>query len=50
MANYTPVHSATDISGIVIDFLVEYGIAIIGFVTLIALVGLYVWFRNNAKV
>ena len=49
MTAYTPVHSASDLSGIVIDFLVEYGIAILAFVTLIALVGLYVWFRNNAK-
>lgn len=49
MTNYTPEHSASDLSGIVIDFLVEYGIAILGFVSLIALVGLYVWFRKSAK-
>jgi hypothetical protein len=31
MTNYTPEHSAGDLVGIVIDFLVEYGIQIVSF-------------------
>lgn len=47
MTNYTATHSASDLSSIVIDFVVEYGIALLGFATLIALVGLYAWFRKQ---
>lgn len=45
--NYTPVHSAGDIPTIVIDFLVEYGVQILAFAGLIALVTLFVWAKNQ---
>jgi len=46
MTNYTPTYSASDISAVVIDFIVEYGVQILAFAGLIALVTLYVWARN----
>lgn len=47
MTDYTPTHDSGDLAGIVIDFLVEYGIQILAFAGLIALVTLYVWARKN---
>ena len=47
MTAFTPTHSASDLSAVVIDFIVEFGVAILAFVTLIALVMLYVWFRKS---
>lgn len=47
MTAYTPTHDSSDLSSIVIDFIVEYGIALLGFATLIALIGLYTWFRKQ---
>ena len=47
MTNYTATHDATDVSGLVIDFIVEYGIALLGFATLIALVGIFVWMKKR---
>ena len=49
MTNYTPAHSSSELSAVVIDFIVEYAIQIIAFVGLIALVGLYIWFRKALK-
>lgn len=47
MTNYTPVHSSSDVPSIVIDFLVEYGIQIVAFAGLIALISLGVWMKNQ---
>lgn len=47
MTAYVPNHSASELSGVVIDFIVEWGVALLSFVTLIALVLLYTWFRKN---
>jgi len=47
MTAYVPNHSASDIPGIVIDFLVEYGVQLLAFAGLIALVTLFVWARNQ---
>jgi len=49
MTAYTPAHTSSDLSAVVIDFIVEFGIQILAFVGLIALVGLYVWFRSSTK-
>ena len=40
---YVPSHASSDIAGVVVDFGVEYGIEIIKFVGIIAIVGLGIW-------
>lgn len=47
MTSYTPAHTTADLSGIVIDFIVEYGIQLIAFAGLIALITLATYFRNQ---
>lgn len=47
MTDYTPTHSSSDLSAVVIDFIVEYGVQILAFAGLIALVTLGVWAKNN---
>lgn len=47
MTNYTPAHSSGDLPSVVIDFLVEYGIQILAFAGLIALVTLFVWAKKQ---
>lgn len=47
MTNYTPTHSVSTITGLVIDGIVEYGIGIIGFAGLIALASVFIWFKKN---
>jgi len=47
--NYTPTHSASDLPAVVIDFIVEYGVQILAFAGLIALVTLFVWVKNQSK-
>jgi len=47
MTEYTPTHSSSDLAGIVIDFIVEYGVQLLAFAGLIALVTLFVWARNS---
>jgi len=47
--NYTPAHSSSDLASIVIDFLVEYGVQLLAFAGLIALVTLFIWARNAMK-
>lgn len=47
--NYTPVHSAGDVPSVVIDFLVEYGVQVLAFAGLIALVTLLIWARNSMR-
>jgi hypothetical protein len=49
MTAYTPVHTSNDLASVVIDFIVEFGVQIIAFVGLIALVALYLWFRTSTK-
>jgi len=49
MTNYTATHDAGDLSGVVIDFIVEYGVQILAFAGLIALVTLFVWAKNSMK-
>jgi hypothetical protein len=46
---YSPTYTSDDIPSIVIDFIGKYAIQIVAFAGLIALVGLYVWFKRNAK-
>lgn len=49
MTAYTPTHSSSDLASVVIDFIVEYGIQLLAFAGLIALITLYVWARKNVK-
>jgi len=49
MTSYTPTHSSGDLSSVVIDFIVEYGVQILAFAGLIALVTLFVWAKNSMK-
>jgi len=49
MVNYTPVYTSGDIASVVIDFLVEYGVQILAFAGLIALITLFVWAKNSFK-
>jgi hypothetical protein len=49
MTAYTATHSAADLSGITIDVIVESGIAILSFVTLIVLVMLFVWLKHKVR-
>lgn len=49
MTAYVPNHTASSIPGVVIDFLVEYGIQILAFAGLIALVTLFVWAKNSIR-
>lgn len=47
MTDYTPAHDSGDLASIVIDFLVEYGVQLLAFAGLIALVTLFVWARKQ---
>jgi len=47
MTEYVPTHDSGDLSSVVIDFIVEYGVQILAFAGLIALVTLGVWAKNN---
>jgi len=49
MTAYTPVHTSSDLAGVVIDFIVEYGVQILAFAGLIALVTLFVWAKNSMR-
>lgn len=49
MTAYTPAHTSNDIASVVIDFLVEYGVQVLAFAGLIALVTLFIWARNSMK-
>ena len=44
---YNASYDANDLSAIVIDFLGQFGVAIIAFVALVGLVVLYVWFKRQ---
>lgn len=46
---YTPNHSVSDLTGLVIDGVVEFGITIVGFIGLIALVYVYTLARKQLK-
>jgi hypothetical protein len=39
------IHETSDVTGLVVDFGVEFGITMISLVGIIVLVGLVVWFR-----
>jgi hypothetical protein len=47
MTNYTPTHDSSDIPSVVIDFLVEYGVQLLAFAGLIALIMLFVWAKKQ---
>lgn len=49
LTEYTPTHSSSDLAGIVIDFIVEFGVQILAFAGLIALVFIFVWVRKSMK-
>ena len=49
MTAYTPNHSASEISGLVIDGVVEAGIVAVSLVGIIALIALYVWVRRTFR-
>lgn len=49
MTSYVPNHSASDLPSVVIDNLVEFGIGLIPFGALIALVIIYVVARNMLR-
>lgn len=44
---YVPNHTSADIPNVVIDFLVEYGVQILAFAGLVALITLAVWVKNQ---
>ena len=44
---YVPAHESGDIPSVVIDFLVEYGVQILAFAGLIALITLAVWVKKQ---
>ena len=46
---YSPQYTSEDIPSMVIDFLAKYGLQIIAFAGLIALVVLFIWFKKHAK-
>lgn len=46
---FTSEHQQTDVVGVVVDFLVEYGLTLIALVSLIALGGLYIWIKKVGK-
>ena len=47
MTAYTPTHDSGDLASVVIDFIVEYGIQLLAFAGLIALIGLFIWVRKS---
>ena len=49
MTTYTPAHSASDMAGIVIDFIVEFGIVIVGFVSIIVIILIFSWLRGYMR-
>ena len=49
MTAYTPTHDSNDLASIVIDFIVEYGVQLLAFAGLIALVTLFIWARNSMR-
>lgn len=49
MTEYTPTHTSSDLASVVIDFIVEYGVQILAFAGLIALVTLFVWAKNSLR-
>jgi len=46
---YTPDYNTADVTDVVIDSLVIFGITFIGFAGLIAIVMLYKWARKNVR-
>jgi hypothetical protein len=44
---YVSAHSSSDISAVIIDFFAEYGIVMIGLVSVIAIAGLYIWIKKR---
>ena len=49
MTDYTPTHTSSDLASVVIDFIVEYGVQLLAFAGLIALVTLFVWAKKNMR-
>jgi hypothetical protein len=43
------VHQSEDIAGVVIDFVVEYGLMIVNFAGLIAILSLFIWLIKTAR-
>lgn len=46
---YNATYDANDLSAIVIDFLGQFGVAIIAFVALVGLIVLYVWMKRQLR-
>ena len=46
---YSNTYDTDDVSEAAIDFIATYGVAMVGFASLIALVALAVWFRRKVK-
>ena len=46
---FVATHDSSDISAVIIDFIVEFGVQLLAFAGLIALVGLYIVFRKRLK-
>ena len=46
---YNATYVASDMDEVTVDFAATYLIALVGFATLIALAGLFVWFRKKGK-
>ena len=46
---YTATYDSGEITEVVIDFIMEFGVQIVAFASLVALVALYVWGKNSMK-
>jgi hypothetical protein len=49
MTNFTATHSAADLSSITIDAIVEAGLVVLSFVTLIVLIFLFGWLKQKLR-
>ena len=49
MTDYTPTHDAGDLGSLSIDVIVEAGIVLLQFITLVVLVLMFGWFKKNVR-
>ena len=49
MTNYTPTYTSGNLASVVIDFIVEFGVQILAFAGLIALIVLAVWAKSHLR-
>lgn len=49
MTNYTPSYTSGNLAEVVVDFVVEFGVQILAFAGLIALILLFVWVKGAMR-